>query len=41
MASIEADDAKTVICKLRNAMVFDLLIDSRNLGWRTVLHGLH
>jgi hypothetical protein len=35
MASIEADDAKTV------AMVFGSLINIRNMGRRTGPHGLH
>jgi hypothetical protein len=41
MASIEADNAKTVTCKLPKAMVFDKLIDTRNLGQRTGPHGFH
>jgi hypothetical protein len=41
MASIEADGAKTVPCKLPKTIVFDLLIDTRNVGRRKGPHGLH
>jgi hypothetical protein len=41
MASIWADGGKRVICKLPKAIVFDKLIDTRNVGRRTEPHGLH